>query len=193
MACVRRNRVVLAVVATVKPWRRRHSRQPARWRDFREGEGGQTNSAPGRARISRQTIAQGRPGLGCPVSPLCIACAFVARRGLMGASRRPAFPAPFLSERGRDVKQSSGKSCRENAAACRFDRDVTRRRVLWSGIRPALTGLPCKHAAPASAAVVVPAKICIMRTGTARDAAGLVLRSCRAFGGCGFLLIGVTI
>ena len=40
-ACVRRNRVVLAVVATVKPSRRRHARQPARWRDFRGGEGGQ--------------------------------------------------------------------------------------------------------------------------------------------------------
>jgi len=40
-ACVRRSRVVLAVVATVKPSRRRHARQPARWREFREGEGGQ--------------------------------------------------------------------------------------------------------------------------------------------------------
>jgi len=40
-ARVRRNRVVLAVVATVKPWRRRQSRQPARCRAFREGEGGQ--------------------------------------------------------------------------------------------------------------------------------------------------------
>src|SRR3954454_1809081 len=30
--CVRQNRVVLAVVATVKPWRMRHLRQPARCR-----------------------------------------------------------------------------------------------------------------------------------------------------------------
>jgi hypothetical protein len=40
-SCVRRNRVVLAVVATVKPRRRRHARQPARCRAFRGGEGGQ--------------------------------------------------------------------------------------------------------------------------------------------------------
>jgi hypothetical protein len=39
--CVRQNCVVLAVVATVKPWRMRHLRQPARRRDFRWGEGGQ--------------------------------------------------------------------------------------------------------------------------------------------------------
>jgi hypothetical protein len=48
--------------------------------------------------------------------------------------------------------------------------------------------LPCKHAASASAAVVVPAKICTMRAGTVRNTAALILRSCRrAFGGHGFL------
>jgi hypothetical protein len=46
------------------------------------------------------------------------------------------------------------------------------------------------HAASASTEVVVPSKICIMRAGTVRDAAGLILRSCcRAFGGFGFLLL----
>jgi hypothetical protein len=54
----------------------------------------------------------------------------------------------------------------------------------------AFDGLTCKHAASASVEVVVPAKICIMRAGTVRDAAGLILRSCcRAFGGFGFLLL----
>jgi hypothetical protein len=94
-ARVRRNRVVLAVVATVKPLRRRHLRQPARWREFRDRDGGKRNSSPGRARISRQTIAQGRPSFGCPVLPLCIACASFSHGGFMGASRRPVFPAPF--------------------------------------------------------------------------------------------------
>ncbi len=39
--CVRQNRVVLAVVATVKLLRRRHSRQPARCPRLSRGEGGQ--------------------------------------------------------------------------------------------------------------------------------------------------------
>jgi hypothetical protein len=39
--CVRQNRVVLAVVATVKPLRMRHLCQPARCRRLLRGEGGQ--------------------------------------------------------------------------------------------------------------------------------------------------------
>src|SRR5207237_5437302 len=87
---------VWSVVATVKLLRRRHARQPARWREFRDRDGGKRNSSPGRARISRQTIAQGRPDVWLPcVSPVHSRASF-SHGGFMGASRRPVFPAPFL-------------------------------------------------------------------------------------------------
>jgi hypothetical protein len=194
-ARVQRNRVVLAVVATVKPWRRRHRVNRRAAVTFAEVREARTNSAPGECGIGRQTIAQGRPGLGCPVSPLCIACASVQHGGFVGASRRPVFPAPFLW-RGCDEKHSSGKSCREDASACRLDWRIDAASLLRSGTDTlsAFVGLPHKHAASASAAVVVPPKICTMRAGTVRDTAALILRSCRrAFGGHGFLLFGVSI
>jgi len=54
--------------------------------------------------ISRQTTAQGRPGcLGCPVFPLCIACAMFST-GAMGASRRPVFPAPSVTKEGKETR-----------------------------------------------------------------------------------------
>ena len=53
-------------------------------------------SAPGRARHTPSNIAQGRPDVsGFTCHPLCIACAFSSHDGQAGASRRPAFPAPF--------------------------------------------------------------------------------------------------
>nr|AWM07044.1 hypothetical protein CIT39_11685 [Bradyrhizobium symbiodeficiens] len=38
--------------------------------------------------------------------------------GTAGASRRPAFPAPFLNERAQRREQSSGEMSRENAEVC---------------------------------------------------------------------------
>ncbi|MBB4364045.1 hypothetical protein GGD65_005099 [Bradyrhizobium sp. CIR18] len=102
MACVRQNRVVLAVVATVKPFAEMRASPTGQTASSNSrGEGGQKEgSAPGRARhIGRQTIAQGRPGFGCPVSPLCIACAICSARGSLRvpAGARPSL-RPFLRE-----------------------------------------------------------------------------------------------
>ena len=63
--CVRQNRVVLTVVATVKLLRRRHSRQPARCPRISLGRGRpERTRLPGERGISRQTTAQGRPCVG---------------------------------------------------------------------------------------------------------------------------------
>ena len=71
------------------------SRQPAWCREFRGVTEAKGIRLRGERGIGRQTTAQGRPGFGCPVSPLCIACAIVSHGGFMGASRRPVFPVPF--------------------------------------------------------------------------------------------------
>ena len=80
------------------------------------GNGDNQRRSPGRARISRQTIARGKPGcLGCTclirvrLSTICTRCC--------GRSQRLAFPAPFL-RRGTMRLQNSGKSCRGNAVGC---------------------------------------------------------------------------
>jgi len=80
------------------------------------GNGGKKGRSPGRARISRKTIARGKPGcLGCTcqtrVRSLTTCC---TRR--CGRSRRPAFPAPSVQERAKR-RQTSGRSCRENESA----------------------------------------------------------------------------
>jgi hypothetical protein len=78
----RRNRVVLAP----RPWRL--SAPPC----GRCGNGDKKGRSPGRARISRQTIARGKPGcLGCTCSnyPACS-----ARGRIYGCIQRPAFPVP---------------------------------------------------------------------------------------------------
>jgi hypothetical protein len=51
------------------------------------------NSSPGRSRISRKTIAQGRPD--DPPVPVVLPRAFCCTR-TMGASGHPAFPAPSV-------------------------------------------------------------------------------------------------
>jgi len=79
---VRRNRAVLA---------------PRRWRQVGDDashhadDGGKRARSPGRPRISRKTIAQGRPV--APAEPVVLPRAFCCTR-TMGASRHPAFPAP---------------------------------------------------------------------------------------------------
>ena len=60
--------------------------------------GARKAASPGRARISRKTIARGKPGcLGCTcqirVHSLC-----TFRTRCCGRSRRPAFPAPSVQE-----------------------------------------------------------------------------------------------
>jgi hypothetical protein len=94
---VRRSRVVLAP----RPWRQVGGKCPA-------GDGGKTGRSPGRARISRKTIARGKPGcLGCTLSNPCAFFRYSRTRGC-GCIQRPAFPAPSL-KRGTTKMQSSGE------------------------------------------------------------------------------------
>ncbi len=72
-----------------------------------QGDGDNRNSSPGRARISRQTIAQGRPGVFrptcCPVVHLRVQ---IFAQRTMGASRHPVFPAPSSPKRGKDYSKT---------------------------------------------------------------------------------------
>jgi hypothetical protein len=88
----RRNRVVLA---------------PRPWRYLREVSsrttGARKAASPGRARISRKTIARGKPGcLGCTCQIRVHSFAtFGTRR--CGRSQRPAFPAPSAVQRANEL------------------------------------------------------------------------------------------
>ena len=88
---VRRSRVVLAP----RPWRL--SAQPC----GRCGNGDNQRRSPGRARISRQPIARGRPGCpGCTCWTVCVLLPIA--HGARGCRRRPVFPAPSL-ERAHEI------------------------------------------------------------------------------------------
>jgi len=65
-------------------------RQFARTREAK-GKVGSRESAP--YAVKHRAGKAGRSGFTC--HPLCIACAFSSHDGQAGASRRPAFPAPF--------------------------------------------------------------------------------------------------
>jgi hypothetical protein len=102
----RRNRVVLV---------------PRRWDQARERlrvTAANRPGAPRRARISRNTIAQGRPVVPAePVDTGVRSCGLPLAHQPRGCGQRPAFPAPSALRRGDDV-QNSGNICRGNEAAC---------------------------------------------------------------------------
>src|SRR5439155_9261814 len=93
--CVRQNRVVLAVVATVKLLRRWKPAQPG-WLSQVFARRGRPKGTrlPGEHGISRKATAQGRPcvmlHLYAAVRFFCV-CFCAADRG---CRRHPAFPAP---------------------------------------------------------------------------------------------------
>jgi hypothetical protein len=92
----RRSRVVLAP----RPWRQAGAR-------YRADDGGKKRRSPGRSRISRKTIARGKPGCpGCTCSSTRVLFCSTLRTRDCGRSRRPAFPAP--SERA-DEMQNLGQ------------------------------------------------------------------------------------
>ena len=98
--CVRQNRVVLAVVATVKPLQMRHSRQPARCRRLLRRRGRPKGiRLPGEHGISRPTIAQGRP---CVRLHLYAAVRFFCatfRAADRGCQSAPGPPCALLDKR----------------------------------------------------------------------------------------------
>ena len=103
---VRRSRVVLAP----RPWRLFGGKYPA-------DNGDNKGRSPGRVRISRKTIARGKPGcLGCTCQTRVRSSTTPCTR-CCGRSQRPAFPAP--SNRGGPTRsQNPGKLCRGNENAC---------------------------------------------------------------------------
>jgi hypothetical protein len=72
--------------------------------------GARKAASPGRARISRKTIARGKPGCpGCTCSSTRVHLLQHSRTRDCGRSRRPAFPAPF-SRRGTTRCQNLGRN-----------------------------------------------------------------------------------
>jgi hypothetical protein len=99
----RRSRVVLAP----RPWRQTGGRYPA-------GDGGKKRRSPGRARISRNTIARGKPGCpGCTCSSTRVLSCATLRTRDCGRSRRPAFPAPSSRKRDNETHNPGENQPRE--------------------------------------------------------------------------------
>jgi hypothetical protein len=77
------------------------------------GNGDNKGRSPGRARISRQTIARGKPGcLGCTCQIRVRSfVTFSTRR--CGRSRRSAFPAPSVQEGAKEMQDPDANESRE--------------------------------------------------------------------------------
>jgi hypothetical protein len=117
--CVRQNRVVLTVVATVKPFAdaavASTGAMPATFARAREAR---TNSAPGRARHKPSGHCAGKAV--CWASPVC-RCAVLLRylrTADRGCEPAPGLPCALCLKRGRKMKQSSGEMRREDAKPC---------------------------------------------------------------------------
>ena len=117
--CVRQNRVVLAVVATVKPWRMRHLRQPARCRQLSPGRGRPEGTRlPGEHGISRPTTAQGRPSDWLHLYAAVRSPLRSIRAADRGCQPAPGLPCTLLDQEGHETRQSSGETGRENESSC---------------------------------------------------------------------------
>jgi hypothetical protein len=100
MARVRRNRVVLAVVATVKPLRRRHCVNRRGAVNFAEVTEARRNSSPGRARHRPSNHRAGKAWSRLPcVSPVH-ACAISSHGGCYGCQPAPGLPCALSLRRG---------------------------------------------------------------------------------------------
>jgi hypothetical protein len=112
MSCVRQNRVVLAVVATVKPFAEMCA-SPTGWtassiRGAREAR--RKVRLPGERGISRPTTAQGRPSVRLHLyAAVRFFCATSFAQRTAGASRHPVFPAPSWT-RGRSDQAKLGRN-----------------------------------------------------------------------------------
>src|SRR6516225_5076001 len=89
---------------------------PRRWRQLGDDashhadDGGKKARSPGRLRISRKTIAQGRPV--DPPVPVVLPRAFFCTR-TMGACGHPAFPAPSRYDEGESDEKLGRNAPRE--------------------------------------------------------------------------------
>ncbi len=108
---VRQNRVVLAVVASVKPDRRcARARPGGRHHPIRTAREARTNSAPGRARHKPSDHRAGKAV--CWASPVCC-CAVLPARAFRAADRgcepAPGLPCALLTFRGRSDEAKLGR------------------------------------------------------------------------------------
>jgi len=118
--CVRQNRVVLAVVATVKSFAKVRASPTGRTASSNSrGEGGQRKvRLPGEHGISRPTIAQGRPSdrhhLYAAVRSSCA----TFRAADRGCELAPGLPCALLDFRGTKDEAKLGRTSREAEEAC---------------------------------------------------------------------------
>ena len=132
MSCVRQNRVVLAVVATVKSFAEMRASPTGRTASSIRGarEARRKVRLPGEHGISRPTIAQGRPGV---FRPTCFsACAFACANSSRSGSRVPAGTRPSLRPLHGRGRKRRAKLGRFMPRECRFMREL--RMVLPDGI-----------------------------------------------------------
>jgi hypothetical protein len=99
---------------------------------FPPATGARKAASPGRARISRKTIARGKPGcLGCTCGLTRVLFCRTLRTRDCGRSRRPAFPAPFSREGQRDcITRARSRRGNENVCFCRHCERTTLLRLL---------------------------------------------------------------
>src|ERR1700752_1217889 len=74
------------------------------WRADPAGDGGKKRRSPGRARISRKTIARGKPGCPgctCSLKPVCF-LSLLSHMGLRAQSA-PGFPCVLFKERDNEI------------------------------------------------------------------------------------------
>jgi hypothetical protein len=123
MSCVRQNRVVLAVVATVKPFAEMCASPTGQTASSIRGarEARRKVRLPGEHGISRPTTAQGRPCVRLHLYAVVrFLCAPFAQQTAGAAGTRPSLRPPF--EEGARCTQSSGRIGREDAKVClRFE------------------------------------------------------------------------
>ena len=106
---------------------------------IREVTEARRNSAPGRAGISRQPIAQGRPGV--PASPVCccaVSLRYTFAQRTAGASRHPVFPAPSSQRRVKVEAKLGHLMPREGCFMC----DLSEGMVLPDRIELSTSPLP---------------------------------------------------
>ena len=108
--CVRQNRVVLAVVATVKLLRMRHSRQPARCPRLSRRRGRpERTRLPGEHGISRKATAQGRPSDWLHLyAAVRFSCVCFSRSGPR-VPPAPGLPCSLLDKRAKRQSKTRAK------------------------------------------------------------------------------------
>ena len=87
------------------------------------GNGDKNRRSPGRARISRKTIARGKPGCpGCTCGSTRVLFATGLSHTGLRAQSAPGFPCALIKEEGQRDANTQAKSRRENENVCSMSR-----------------------------------------------------------------------